>query len=144
MFNYAGWPMPRRARLVIPGIPRHIIQRGNDSSACFYDSGDHARYLDILSKQAAKHYCLIHAWCLMTNHVHLLLTPASRSQYPFPVYPGLPRRGCPTRHRKVCSTCSRNRSLPKGVPVWTVALISLTSAGSMACRKSLQQANCLA
>lgn len=67
--------MPRRARLVVPGIPWHIIQRGNNRSACFYADEDYHRYLDTLKEQAKKYDCLIHAYCLMTNHVHLLLTP---------------------------------------------------------------------
>ena len=66
--------MPRRARLVVPGIPWHIIQRGNNRTACFYADADYCRYLETLKEQAEKHGCLIHAYCLMTNHVHLLLT----------------------------------------------------------------------
>ena len=69
--------MPRRARLVVPDIPWHIIQRGNNRSACFYDDSDYQFYLETLSKQATKYGCSIHAYCLMTNHVHLLLTPAA-------------------------------------------------------------------
>lgn len=68
--------MPRRARLVVPGIPWHIIQRGNNRSACFYADEDYRRYLDTLAEQAEKHGCSVHAYVLMTNHVHLLLTPA--------------------------------------------------------------------
>jgi putative transposase len=68
--------MPRRARLAIPGIPWHIIQRGNNRSACFYADADYHRYLETLQQQAVAHGCSIHAYCLMTNHVHLLLTPA--------------------------------------------------------------------
>jgi putative transposase len=67
--------MPRRARLVIPCIPWHIIERGNNRSAGFYDTGDYQFYLDTLSEQAVNSDCDIHAFCLMTNHVHLLLTP---------------------------------------------------------------------
>jgi len=67
--------MPRRARIVVPGIPWHIIQRGNNRSACFYRDDDYHRYLDTLSEQVRKYDCRIHAYCLMTNHVHLLLTP---------------------------------------------------------------------
>ena len=67
--------MPRRARIVVPGIPWHIIQRGNNHSACFYTDDDYHKYLDTLKEQAEKYDCLIHAYCLMTNHVHLLLTP---------------------------------------------------------------------
>lgn len=69
--------MPRRARLVVPGIPWHIIQRGNNRGACFYNDSDYPFYLDTLNKQAAKYGCSIHAYCLMTNHVHLLLTPSA-------------------------------------------------------------------
>jgi putative transposase len=67
--------MPRRARLAIAGIPWHIIQRGNNRSACFYAEDDYLVYLDHLQQQAEEFCCAIHAYCLMTNHVHLLLTP---------------------------------------------------------------------
>jgi putative transposase len=67
--------MPRRPRLALPGIPWHIIQRGNNRSACFYDDSDYLFYLDTLAEQAEKVHCRIHAYVLMTNHVHLLLTP---------------------------------------------------------------------
>jgi putative transposase len=67
--------MPRRARLLLPGVPIHLIQRGNNRSPCFYAEEDYGFYLDHLTEQAAKHHCAIHAYCLMTNHVHLLLTP---------------------------------------------------------------------
>ena len=67
--------MPRRARLSIPGIPWHIIQRGNNRSACFYTEEDYVFYLRQLEELADKFACAIHAYVLMTNHVHLLLTP---------------------------------------------------------------------
>jgi putative transposase len=67
--------MPRRARLSIAGIPWHIIQRGNNRSACFYAEEDYQYYLHHLKEQAEKFGCCIHAYVLMTNHVHLLLTP---------------------------------------------------------------------
>ena len=67
--------MTRRARLSIPGIPWHIIQRGNNKTACFYSNDDYEYYLYLLKEQACKYGCLIHAYVLMTNHVHLLLTP---------------------------------------------------------------------
>lgn len=67
--------MPRRARLSVPGIPWHIIQRGNNRSPCFYADEDYRRYLDTLAEQADKFGCAVHAYVLMTNHVHLLLTP---------------------------------------------------------------------
>ena len=67
--------MPRRARLSVPGIPWHIIQRGNNRSACFYADEDYRLYLQHLEELSAKFGCAIHAYALMTNHVHLLLTP---------------------------------------------------------------------
>jgi len=67
--------MPRRARIAIAGIPWHVIQRGNNRSACFYAEEDYRRYLETLQEQATRHGCAIHAYVLMTNHVHLLLTP---------------------------------------------------------------------
>lgn len=67
--------MPRRARLSLPGIPWHIIQRGNNRSACFYADDDYRLYLDTLKEQAEKYACRVHAYVLMTNHVHLLITP---------------------------------------------------------------------
>ncbi|MDB5807035.1 MAG: transposase [Betaproteobacteria bacterium] len=67
--------MPRRARLSLPGIPWHIIQRGNNRTVCFYAEEDYRRYLDELALLSRRFHCAIHAYVLMTNHVHLLLTP---------------------------------------------------------------------
>ena len=67
--------MPRRARLSIPGIPWHIIQRGNNRSVRFHAEEDFQFYLHYLAEFATKFGCDIHAYVLMTNHVHLLLTP---------------------------------------------------------------------
>lgn len=68
--------MPRRARLTLPNIPLHLIQRGNNRQACFFADEDYRVYLDWLAEFAAKTGCRVHAYVLMTNHVHLLLTPA--------------------------------------------------------------------
>ena len=67
--------MPRRSRLTIAGIPWHIIQRGNNRVACFYSEDDCVYYLTTLQERAEKYGCEIHSYVLMTNHVHLLLTP---------------------------------------------------------------------
>jgi putative transposase len=69
--------MPRKPRFYLPGIPAHVIQRGNSRQQVFFDSGDYQVYLNWLKAGANKHGCAIHAYCLMTNHVHLLLTPES-------------------------------------------------------------------
>jgi putative transposase len=70
--------MPRRARISIARIPWHIIQRDNNRSVCFYADEDYQRYLQDLKEQANKYGCEIHAYVLMTNHVHLLLTPKKK------------------------------------------------------------------
>jgi putative transposase len=67
--------MPRRARVLLPGATLHLIQRGNNRSVCFHAEADYLMYLDVLAEQADRHGCAVHALCLMTNHVHLLLTP---------------------------------------------------------------------
>ena len=67
--------MPRRARLAIAGLPWHIIQRGNNRSACFFAEDDYWYFLDHLKRQSDRFGCAIHAYCLMTNHVHIMLTP---------------------------------------------------------------------
>ena len=68
--------MPRRARLRLAGLPLHIIQRGNNRTACFFADEDYALYLHHLREMARQFHCAIHAYVLMTNHLHLLLTPA--------------------------------------------------------------------
>lgn len=66
--------MPRRARLSLPGVPMHIIQRGNNRQACFFAKEDYRLYPDWLGEYASQARCRIHAYVLMTNHVHLLLS----------------------------------------------------------------------
>lgn len=73
--------MPRRARLSLPNVPQHIIQRGNNRQACFYADKDYRFYLDWLREHAGKTDCRVHAYVLMTNHVHLLIS-AERPEAP--------------------------------------------------------------
>lgn len=67
--------MPRHARLRVAGHPCHVIQRGVNRSTCFADDHDRRVYLSLLRDQASRNDCAIHAYVLMTNHVHLLVTP---------------------------------------------------------------------
>jgi putative transposase len=60
---------------VLPNVPLHIIQRGNNRQACFYEEQDYKIYLEWLGNYAHETSCSIHAYVLMTNHVHLLITP---------------------------------------------------------------------
>ena len=66
--------MPRRARVTFPGTPLHIIHRGNNRQPCFFADEDYRFYLDWLGEYAEKIGCRVHAYVLMTNHVHLLLS----------------------------------------------------------------------
>ncbi|MES2299160.1 MAG: transposase [Pseudomonadota bacterium] len=66
--------MPRRARLILPNVPMHLIQRGNNKQACFLATSDYTYYLHWLSQYAPNTGCQIHAYVLMTNHVHLLMS----------------------------------------------------------------------
>ena len=70
--------MPRRARLRVAGLPLHLIQRGNNRSVCFYADEDYSLYLHYLEELSRKFRCAVHAYVLMTNHVHLLLTPSRK------------------------------------------------------------------
>lgn len=67
--------MPRRARTYLPGLPCHVTQRGNNRQPCFFDSTDRDLYLELLAGCARRYDVAVHAFVLMTNHVHLLLTP---------------------------------------------------------------------
>ena len=66
--------MPRRARISLPNVPLHLIQRGNNRQVCFFAEEDYRVYLDWLAEYAGNAGCRIHAFILMTNHVHLLVS----------------------------------------------------------------------
>jgi REP element-mobilizing transposase RayT len=69
--------MPRQPRLVVPDLPVHIVHRGNNRMACFADRNDYLVYLSLMREAAKRFACVVHAYCLMGNHVHVLLTPAA-------------------------------------------------------------------
>ncbi len=71
--------MPRRPRLNLASVPLHVIQRGNNRQACFFAEEDYRFYLYWLRKVADKYGCDIHAYVLMTNHVHLLVSPHGKT-----------------------------------------------------------------
>lgn len=71
--------MPRRPRIKLAGIPQHIVQRGINREPCFFAEEDYHSYLHWLEKAAVDWHCAIHAYVLMTNHVHLLVTPATET-----------------------------------------------------------------
>jgi putative transposase len=67
--------MPRKPRFYVPGAPVHALQRGHNRSAVFFGVLDYLEYLRCLKQAADSCGCAVHAYVLMTNHVHLLLTP---------------------------------------------------------------------
>lgn len=67
--------MARPPRLTLPDVPLHVIQRGNNRGLCFLSDADRKLYLRCLAEAAVRHACHIHAYVLMPNHVHMLLTP---------------------------------------------------------------------
>lgn len=70
--------MPRRKRMYFPGIPFHIVQRGNNREACFYSPKDYQYYLYLLKTALNRYSVHLHCYVLMTNHVHLLMTPSDK------------------------------------------------------------------
>lgn len=71
--------MPRGTRLVLPNVPLHITQRGNNRQACFHTLMDYRCYLKWLGEYAEQTGCRIHAYALMTNHVHLLVSADTKT-----------------------------------------------------------------
>jgi putative transposase len=74
--------MARLGRYFLPDQPLHVIQRGNNREAVFFTNDDYGRYRDWLIEAGETHGCSVHAYVLMTNHVHLLITPRAASSLP--------------------------------------------------------------
>lgn len=74
--------MPRRPRIHLDGVPLHIVQRGHNRAPCFFAEEDYFAYLHWLGEALIEHECALHAYALMTNHVHLLLTPKRAQAVP--------------------------------------------------------------
>jgi putative transposase len=67
--------MARLARMVLPGVPHHVTQRGNRRERTFFEDGDYALYLDLLADAARRHGVEVWSYCLMPNHVHIVAVP---------------------------------------------------------------------
>lgn len=91
--------MPRKARIVVPFKPHHVIQRGNRRQQVFFYPGDKVLYLKLLQEQAIKHDVEILAYCLMDNHVHLILVPQTQE--------GLVRSVAETNRQFACKINAR-------------------------------------
>lgn len=71
--------MPRLPRYVLPGHPQHVIQRGNNRNPIFVGENDYIRFREELSDACQRYQCLVHAYVLMANHVHLIVTPGQEN-----------------------------------------------------------------
>jgi len=67
--------MPRKPRFFLANVPTHVVQRGNNRQPIFFSDNDYRVYLDWVGEAGERWGCAIHAYVLMTNHVHLLITP---------------------------------------------------------------------
>ena len=99
--------MPRRARFLFPGHPLHIWQRGVNRERCFGDDSDRSFYLGLLQELLAGAGCEMHAYVLMTNHVHLLVTPAHQDSA------ARLMKGVAQRHAQRC-----NKKWARTGPLW--------------------------
>lgn len=70
--------MPRKARVVLPGIAHHVVQRGNYQQNVFEHDRDFKTYSYLVKQYALDHHLKIHAYCLMSNHVHFIITPPEK------------------------------------------------------------------
>ena len=71
--------MTRRARMTFPDVPHHVTQRGNRREPIFFEPGDQQIYLDLMATQLKRYGVACWGYCLMPNHVHLILTPSDET-----------------------------------------------------------------
>jgi putative transposase len=67
--------MARLARVVVPGLPHHVVQRGSHRQQTFFGAADYAAYLALMAESCARRGVAVWAWCLMPNHVHMIAVP---------------------------------------------------------------------
>lgn len=91
--------MARPRRLYLPGLSQHVIQRGNNRCDMFRTRSDYETFLDTLYAESRRHYLDVHAYVLMTNHVHLLVTPRCQHALPLTVQ-AVGRRYVPAFNRR--------------------------------------------
>ena len=71
--------MPRRTRMYLPGLPYHVVQRGNNREPCFIETENYQFYLELWESLSRRYGVSVHGYCLMTNHIHFLVTPNKKS-----------------------------------------------------------------
>ena len=70
--------MPRRTRMYLPGLPYHVVQRGNNREPCFIETENYQFYLELWESLSRRYGVSVHGYCLMTNHIHFLVTPNNK------------------------------------------------------------------
>ncbi len=83
--------MARLARIVIPGVPHHVIQRGNRRQQVFFGADDYSDYIELMAEWCQKSGVEIWAYCLMPNHIHLIAVPVREESF---------KKGIPEAHRR--------------------------------------------
>ena len=73
--------MARLARIVVPGVPHHIVQRGNRRQDVFFGDSDKDRYIEFIGRSCEGHGVDIWSWCVMSNHVHFIAVPAKEASF---------------------------------------------------------------
>ena len=96
--------MARLARLVIPGLPHHVTQRGNRRQQTFFNDGDYAAYVELMADWCRQEGLEIWAYCLMPNHVHLIAVPQTEQAL---------RRAVGEAHRRSCAADQLPRKLAR-------------------------------
>jgi hypothetical protein len=120
--------MTRLARMVVSGLPHHVTQRGNRREPIFFEDGDQEIYRDLLGEQTRKADVEVWAYCLMPNHVHLILNPRiensglGRTRSPL-------RPGVPWAKPGKCRNSRKRLSAPESVPLRPRALAPAISSG---------------
>ena len=71
--------MPRKARILVPNCPHHIVQRGHNRNAVFVEDQDYQFYIENIRELKSEFAIKVYAWCLMTNHVHLIFEPGNET-----------------------------------------------------------------
>jgi putative transposase len=118
------------ARLVLPDMAVHVIHRGHNRSPCFFRPFDYRNYLRYLKVFGARYGCAVHAYCLMTNHVHLLLTPGQTSSCALLM-----------KHLAQCHTQTVNKAFGRTGSLWEGRFRSClvpTEAYALACYRYIE------
>jgi len=118
--------MPRQRRVLPAGYPVHVVQRGVNRSTCFTRDADYLCYLQLLSQHARATACAVHAYVLMPNHVHLLVTPDESSGVSLLM-----------KHVAQLYTQYVNRTTMRSGPLWEVVSSRASSPTTRICSPAI-------